>query len=271
MLTHLSNLVHAWLPRHARSALPRRPGDQVIDVSTRNIRYRMHCESSVERMRLATRYTKEPDLLDWIDRWFVGQTTFYDVGANVGLFSLYAAARNPQGIVIAIEPAPQNAHRLCENILTNSITNVVPCTAPIDSMYRCGRLHLASLERAGSMHSLNNEDNLIAFGQHVVLSILVAATSLDDIATTSRVELPSMIKIDVDGAELDVLRGANKVLTDRTLRTIMVELNWTSDVPSRRARLESLATAYDFKPVREGRRYRRGCAMWQNLYFEREA
>lgn len=126
---------------------------------------------------------------------------FYDVGANIGFFSLIAARRaGPEGRVYAFEPVTANVKALQHTIRVNRLENVEVFAAAAGAETRRGRLLLADhiggavLEGAGTPPDFRGR-------------IDVAVVALDDAMTRHGLRPPSVVKIDVEGAELDVLRG----------------------------------------------------------------
>jgi FkbM family methyltransferase len=122
----------------------------------------------------------------------------YDIGAHVGLYTLISSARvGPAGHVYAFEPFPQNAVYLRHHIALNRLKN---CTA----------IELAVSKGIGVLHfdptELNDAGHLSENG-----SMKVETTSIDDFASTARP--PNAIKINAEGAEIDVLRGGRNTIT----------------------------------------------------------
>lgn len=137
---------------------------------------------------------------------------FWDVGATVGTYACLATSVLPGGSVVGIEPEPTNANRLRQNLRLNAPTNrwSVLEVALGDAD---GRARLAS-ERveAGAGHHRVVEEG----GSEVLRR---RGTSLVDEGTPA----PDVMKIDVQGAELDVLRGMGTVLGD--VRQLYVEVH----------------------------------------------
>jgi hypothetical protein len=97
----------------------------VVDTPHGKIRFLNHSRRSFKRAR--TILTKEPDSLTWIDRMEPG-SVFFDIGANVGVLTLYAATRGDIE-VWAFEPAAVNYYNLVANCeLTNSRIEPLPTT-----------------------------------------------------------------------------------------------------------------------------------------------
>jgi FkbM family methyltransferase len=134
-------------------------------------------------------------------------STAFDVGANVGIHTIALAnAVGPAGSVIAFEPADENVERLRQNLELNDVRNteIVPMAAAAND-----EGVLLNLSDDSAFHSTTD----VSAGHVVNETTRVASTSLDD--AWIRVGRPSVsvVKIDVEGAELDVLRGAAQVLS----------------------------------------------------------
>ena len=127
-------------------------------------------------------------------------SVLFDVGAHVGYYSLLSARLvGEKGRVISLEPNPHNAAFLEGHVRINQADNVtVLRTAASDSN---GTLHFAAGTGTGTGH-------LAEEGELEVKSCM-----LDTMAAEQNV-MPTHIKIDVEGAELSVLKGAQKVLTE---------------------------------------------------------
>lgn len=143
--------------------------------------------SSMERYRIDTYEDKEPETLDWIDAHFCSASdVFFDVGANVGLFSLYAARRNPRGRICAFEPGAHNFAHLCANVRANDldVSATLLINAALSDRTGFETLHLSALSYAASMHSLGDRRRPCDFGAAVTLSHGVIAVTLDDLVPT---------------------------------------------------------------------------------------
>ena len=149
---------------------------------------------------------------------------FYDVGANVGIFSLMATLFCRK--VYAFEPVAVNYSVLNQNILNNSLDNKATayCLAVSDkSHFDTMRLSSGIVGSAhhtfGADRNANHENFSPAFKQGSF------AVSLDDLVYTYQFECPTYLKIDVDGNEHLVIAGATKTLKDSKLKSILIELN----------------------------------------------
>lgn len=244
---------------------------EVVDCHSGTTAFRMIVSNRPEYFRVATLDTKEPETVRWIAEHFGAGDTLFDIGANVGIYAILAAAQNPAGTVVAVEPMAATFARLCDNAMLNGLTNIRPWCVAIAAENGVGELQLASLEAASSMHSLSTNSSSRSgltetFGEPVVLRSGIGVVTVDSLAAKAGV--PTLMKIDVDGGEDAVLAGATAVLHDSRLRSVLIEFNWRAgapetlrDAPLRRAGLALEAV---------GAEYEHGEVRWQNgIYIRR--
>ena len=148
--------------------------------------------------------------------------TFVDVGAHMGYFSLKAAtAVGPSGRVIAIEPHPEMVRTLRDNIFASRATSVaVEPAACSDSETT---LELFSAADSNSGTSSLSRKNASLYGSDGA-SYIVPAWPLDSIIERANVSRVDVLKIDVEGAELQVLKGAQETIA-RYHPVLLIELD----------------------------------------------
>ena len=150
----------------------------------------------------------EPEVQEVLQKHLRPGMTFYDVGANIGLFSLIGARLvGAKGRVIAFEADPEIASRLREHIARNELA-----WATVEEKAVWSEPKLVYFVRIDPQTSPDR-----GLG-HIVEScgrdaIEVGAVSLDDFALTH--PAPDFIKCDVEGAEVEVFRGAERLLKDK--------------------------------------------------------
>jgi FkbM family methyltransferase len=151
----------------------------------------------------------EPEVQDALRSYLRSGMTFYDLGANIGFFSLMAARRvGEQGRVVAFEADPEMAARLREHIARNKFDWVTVEEKAVwseASTVLFERVDPARSPDRGLGHVAN-----AASGN----TIKVEAVSLDEFARTSATS-PDFIKCDVEGAEVEVFRGAQRLLAEK--------------------------------------------------------
>ncbi len=152
-----------------------------------------------------------------------------DVGANIGLYTLlFSSLVGVEGRVHSFEPAPENLRRLRVNLLLNGAENVEAHQAALFS--RPGVLTLNLFDsRLGAWHSLGRPElpNPFTPGEMIAPTgtVEVEAITLDDYAASAGLERIALLKIDVEGAEPDVLAGATGLLERKAVGAILFEVS----------------------------------------------
>jgi FkbM family methyltransferase len=173
--------------------------------------------------RAKTFSNKEPETLDWIDN-FQQNSVFWDIGANVGLYSVYAA-KKCNSRVYAFEPSVLNLETLARNINLNYLVNKV-CIIPfpLNDSLGFSKMKLTSFDLGGALSTFDKD-----FGwdgnplNNVVLEYLTIGLSMEDALSLLKIPQPSYIKIDVDGLEHFILKGGGMVL--KNTKQILIEIN----------------------------------------------
>ena len=157
--------------------------------------------------------------------WFLGTLLrpgmcFVDVGANEGLYSLFAARRVvPGGRVYAFEPSPRERARLENNILINRLANVRVFKEGLAEQSGAAVLHVADSEH-------NGQNTLGTFGHQgveCVDNIEISLTTLDSLRDKGEIVRIDVLKMDAEGAEMRILKGAVQVL-QRDKPVLLMEL-----------------------------------------------
>jgi len=177
----------------------------------------LRATSATERKWRVHACAKEPWTVRWLEERVGRGDVLYDIGANVGAFSLIAATARSASVV-AFEPGYATFARLCENIQLNGCSEtIVPVPLPLSDAAGLTAFTYRSLEPGQSRHVLGDALDGTPYKQPM------CAITLDDAVAHFRLPLPNHLKIDVDGAERRVLAGAAAVLRGAQLRTILIE------------------------------------------------
>ncbi len=157
---------------------------------------------------------------------------FVDVGANIGLFTIPAARKTRKGGVIAVEASPRMFMYLERNVARNGLTNVQLCNvAASDRAGEQARFYDAPLEKFG-MGSLAPQ-----FAGNFTR---VPTATLDNVLTADQFARVRVLKMDVEGFEAAVLRGATKLLTQKNPPLVLFEfMDWAES----RAGAEGIGSA----------------------------
>ena len=163
----------------------------------------------------------ELDTARLIHRLLKPGSWFVDVGANLGYFTLLAAKWTaPTGRIDAFEPDPINRQRLEEHRRENSLEDLVRIH-PIAASSKRGQVQLIHPEAAGTNHGMASFYKSLT-GEGTTYTVPTAR--LDDLLEGS----PDVIKIDVEGAELAVIEGTEKLLRSSHPPKLIIEHNHAS-------------------------------------------
>lgn len=194
-------------------------------ITSNDVTFSVHIDSDIERARLSTFDEKEPETLEWIRSFMSSKDVFVDVGANIGLYTLYAAAVHRGIRVSAFEPACNNFYKLCKNVALNQFhSRVMVGGFGLGDGDSVARLTLSTLENGSASHALGNQR---AQKEHVAenFSHLTPVMSLDSLVVRGVVAAPNHVKIDVDGTERAVIAGMRETLGNDSLRSVLLELD----------------------------------------------
>jgi FkbM family methyltransferase len=171
--------------------------------------------------RAATMLTKQPATIEWIDG-FQPNGVFWDIGANVGVFSLYAALRGDTQVV-AFEPAAVNYFMLAANCEINRFEDRVRCV--LAGLGRTQSLaYLAASQFAGAASfGFGGKKAQVFEGRQTALVL-----TIDQLVEEFGLPCPNYLKIDVPGMTDDILAGGQRTLSRPDVREVHVEASETS-------------------------------------------
>ena len=174
--------------------------------------------------RAKTYSIKEPDTLDWLDS-FEPDTCYFDVGANIGQYSLYPAKKYGQTVqVYAFEPQCNNYFSLNKNIFCNKLSqNLTAYCVAISGRTEFSKLYIPKFIPGGNRSQFGEAD-IDKLKVPPTLTQGMFGITLDDLCGQWGFPYPNYIKIDVDGIEISILQGARKVLSNPSLKSVIIEL-----------------------------------------------
>jgi len=189
-------------------------------------------ESIIEYKTRRFSCRKEPETIQWIEKYMGPGDVVYDVGANVGAYSLVIDKHTRgQAKVYAFEPSFSTFAQLSKNIYLNGCQGrVIPLGIALSSSTQLDVLNYSSLLPGTALHALGKPINQLGQDFKPVLEQPVLSYSLDDLIEVFRLERPSHIKLDVDGIELEILNGAGVTLNWPGLKSIQVEMEPSLEV-----------------------------------------
>jgi FkbM family methyltransferase len=193
-----------------------RRGVAALDYAGARIRIRADTEEIVH-LRLRP-VAKEPWTVSWIEQNLRDDDVLWDIGANVGVYSLIAATVSSRARIVAVEPGFATFASLCSNLLLNDVaTTVVPLPLVLGAETHLGSLSYRDLSAGAAIHELDSE-RTGAYRQPVLVF------TLDELLERFDLPAPTLVKLDVDGAEAAVLAGARNTLRRIDLRSLIVEV-----------------------------------------------
>ena len=179
---------------------------------------------TIPKLRGQSMLTKEPDTIAWINQFNKGDV-FWDIGANVGVFTLYAAIKR-SARVLAFEPAAGNYMVLNKNIEGNNLSERVSayCVA-FNDVDLLSELNMQNTEFGASLSGFATQIDFKGDKFSPLFRQGMIGFSIDNFVSKFSPEFPNHIKIDVDGIEPEIIQGAQEVLRDKRLKSLSVELN----------------------------------------------
>ena len=172
--------------------------------------------------------TKEPNTYEWIDGFDKGDV-FYDIGANVGVYSLYAALKGH--LVVAFEPSIMNYFVLAQNVMLNHFDErIMAFNVALNDVSGLNYLYIKNNVIGSAQHTFGYQEksdiNIDKYEKYNKYKQLIIGYSLDDIKSNLNAPFPNHIKIDTDGNELRIIKGAKKILRDERVKSMSIELGF---------------------------------------------
>jgi FkbM family methyltransferase len=151
---------------------------------------------------------------------------FIDAGANVGGWTVALAAAHPGAHVYCFEPAPNTFKVLCENIRLNRLQNVTAAQLALSDSPGIASFQVTKASPIFNRLAPGKESitNLRRARFRGARTIEVKTIRLEDFCRDSNIERIGFLKIDVEGAEGRLLRGAQRLLRNRAIDLIWIEV-----------------------------------------------
>ena len=193
------------------------------------------CPSLQSLKRVQSLYRKEPETLNWMDSFQQNNSeniVFWDIGANIGLYSIYAAVKFKDIKIISFEPSTSNTRTLSRNISINNLQNKISIfpLALSDKENIISYFNETKFCEGSSGSNFNNDIDYrgeIVKENQIKNKYNLFGTSIDNLILNKILTVPNYIKIDVDGIEHLILKGAENLLKNKNLKEFSIELNPT--------------------------------------------
>ena len=165
-----------------------------------------------------------------------------DIGAHIGLYTIISSKRvGANGKVVAIEANPSNFEMLNRNIKVNQLTNIISLNNAVYSKETKLKLYLPGEELGHTTYNTvmsdraKNEDKFVE----------VSANTLDYLLQLKEITDVNWVKIDVEGAEFEVLKGAHNLLLNSKNIVLLMEVHGSPN--DYRLKLEEFIRSYNLK------------------------
>ncbi len=186
----------------------------------------LYCRGGHGRLvwRADTIYSEEPQTVGWLGSLTAGDV-LWDVGANVGLYALFAA-KVTGCTVVAFEPEARNYALLIENIALNHLNDrVLASNIPLYSTHSMGVLQIHAITQGGAYNEfISGLETRRATPEPNRISQWQISTTADELVGSYGLPQPTHIKLDVDGNEPDILCGAQETLANDVCKSVLVEV-----------------------------------------------
>ena len=179
-------------------------------------------------IRYMLSYSRELTTMYWIENCVKQDDIVWDIGANVGAYTLLLGkrmrSRGGRGSIFAFEPESSNFYSLNRNIQLNQLSDIVT-SVPLafSRQFKLGEFFLSSNEPGSATHGLNTPESegieFLPTHRQGVLSM-----SVDQFVEMENAYFPNHIKLDVDGLEGEIIDSMSKTLSDTRLHSIVIEI-----------------------------------------------
>lgn len=199
---------------------------KIIHVKHNNLSLKFNATNYISYYRANTFSSKEPETLKWIDS-FKENSVFFDIGANVGIYSVYAA-KSKNCKVFCFEPSVFNLELLVKNIQLNQVNNntiIIPIA--LSNKNSLESFNLSNLENAAALSNFGYKYDQYGNAMNIINYYNTLGMKLDHFVDLYKTDYPDHIKIDVDGIEHLILEGMENTLDNA--KSILVELTSSFD------------------------------------------
>jgi FkbM family methyltransferase len=193
-----------------------------ITVCHRGVTVKLVVSNQLNLFRAQSFSDKEPETLDWIDSMKQG-SVLWDIGANVGLYSIYAA-KSRKCSVYAFEPSVFNLEILARNVNLNKLSASI-CIVPIALSDSVGpsSLKMSSTDWGGSLSVFDRSFGHDGVELSPIFDYQTIGLTIDRAVDALGITQPDYLKLDVDGMEHLILKGGGDLL--QRVKGVLVEIN----------------------------------------------
>jgi FkbM family methyltransferase len=190
-----------------------------------SVEFTLPCENWITHFRWYLFKKKEPEVRRYINEYLNNSDIHFDIGANIGVFSVYAAKRHSNLKVYCFEPEYSNLNALKNNITKNNLTDQVKIFGVgIGNFVGFSELHIQDMTTGSAAHT-ESKDKITTTdeGYPVIWTEGIISVTIDYICEQLGV-VPNTLKIDTDGNEDKILDGAKNTLNNDLLKSLVIEI-----------------------------------------------
>tara|TARA_B110000977_G_scaffold53274_1_gene72375 strand:- start:772 stop:1596 length:825 start_codon:yes stop_codon:yes gene_type:complete len=199
---------------------------KVMKIFNKNINF--FIPNKLCEWRVSNLFNSEPETLEWISKFGkVEKIIFWDIGANIGLYSIYAGIKHSNIKVISFEPSTSNLRILSRNISINKLNKKIKITpfalCELDNQFLTMKEN--QFIEGGALNTFNKNFDFAGKKKKFNHEYDTYGTSINYLLEKKILEIPNYIKIDVDGTEHLILKGSEKFLKNKKIKSILIEIN----------------------------------------------
>ncbi|MBD1159439.1 FkbM family methyltransferase [Pelagibacterales bacterium SAG-MED19] len=219
---------------------------KAIDILGKKINF--FVPNQITEYRVNTIFTKEPETIEWINKFRENEENiFWDIGANIGLFSIYAATKYKNCNIVSFEPSTSNLRCLSRNISINNLQDRIKIfSSPLSNKdNKFLNMNESQFSEGAALNTFGEEFDFE--GKKILSSnrYCLVGRSINSILEKKILDVPNYIKIDVDGIEHLILEGADKYLNNENLLSLSIEIN--ENFKDQYERTLKIMESFDFK------------------------
>ena len=198
-----------------------------IEIVHREIKLTFYTPNRLCYWRAKTFFSKEPETIKWISE-FENKSMFWDIGANVGLYSIFAA-KEMNSEVFSFEPSVFNLEVLAKNININKLNDritILPIS--LSEVTKISDFNMSNIEMGGSISSFSENYKHDGKNLETIFKYKTLGISGYDLIKLFQLKQPKYLKIDVDGIEHLILLGMKNFLKDAISILVEVDMRFIS-------------------------------------------
>ena len=169
-----------------------------ISVKILNKQIKFFCPNQLVKWRVDTYFTKEPETLEWIDSFKKKENLiFWDIGGNIGLYSIYNALKNPNSLTIVFEPSSSNLRVLSRNISINNLEkNIKIISMPLTNKENIfQQMNESKFIEGGALNSFGEIFDFEGKEFKSTMKYSLLGTTMNYFLENSILDIPDYIKI----------------------------------------------------------------------------